>query len=76
MSWRPLNWDKIVKEEYMYYGGDREIFEEGVDAMYEPAYQKGRKDEREALKRTGIKGYGNVVDGVAPAGYLVFIEEG
>jgi len=41
MGWRPDGWDKIVSEDYMHYGGDREIFEEGADAMLKALYKEG-----------------------------------
>ena len=31
-----------------------DAYEAGADAMYEPAYQKGRRDEREALRKGGV----------------------
>ena len=38
-------------------GGDLgNVFEAGADAMYEPAYQKGRSDEREELRARGLYG--------------------
>lgn len=68
-NWRPLNWedDKFHRCMELTEGGGSyrdiyEVFEAGAEAMLE------------ALKEKGVKGYGNVVDGVAPAGWLVFIE--
>jgi len=65
---RPGNWENPYESEVkaiLNRGGYRgslptenlerksKIFEAGADAMYEPAYNKGRKDEREALKVEG-----------------------
>ena len=60
-------------------------YEAGADAIYQSAYDKGRKDEREDLKKDGdfidIRGYGtqNVYYPkllIKPAiGYVVFIPE-
>ena len=56
IKWRPTGWinewatvpayDKDFNTEYR-------AFEAGADAMYEPAYQKGRREEREALRKEG-----------------------
>jgi len=80
---RPKNWDKI-KPKFLDKDEDRkDIFDSGVeagaDAMYQPAYDKGRKDEREALKQNGDRLEGQKRRGYiwdkAMYGWLVFIPE-
>lgn len=44
--WRPEGW----KCPYLGRKAQR-YFELGADAMYQPAYRKGRKDAREALRK-------------------------
>ena len=57
--WRPEGWKNPHEIEYK-PGVNSAVdvaeglaYEAGADAMYEPAYQKGRKDEREELKASG-----------------------
>lgn len=59
-SYRPPDWEygawrederflrnpPVIVEERLY-----NAYEAGADAMYQPAYDKGRKDEREALRK-------------------------
>lgn len=42
------------------------IYEDGASAMYQPAYDKGRKDLLEELRERGKKEGPEHVDGLAP----------
>ncbi len=62
-NWRPdKEWD-VVKIASKALGREviticdeyKALIEAGADAMYEPAYQKGRHEEREALRKMGVK---------------------
>ena len=46
-----------------------QAYEAGADAMYQPAYDKGKADLLEALKKKGLANEKGV------RGYLVFIPE-
>ncbi len=62
-NWRPDGWEEIkhrilmdVTEDYT----PETKLERGADAMYEPAYEKGRKDERELSQEEIVKLKGEV----------------
>ncbi len=94
MSWRPKEWkNPLVVIEQSCVISDAtpsQIFEAGADAMYEPAYNKGKEDGKkelmEALKKsedyiesvfpdTETLVYGKWVKVKSRKGWLVFIPD-
>jgi hypothetical protein len=81
-NWRPPDWDEMLVNTHCYTKpikiGDIDIpeyghcVEAGADAMYEPAYEKGCKEEREALRKGGVP-WIDVNNGIR--GKLVFIPD-
>lgn len=69
--WRPDNWDEIANKLEMEWCS--------VDPVEITAYgcgiEAGADAMLEALKAKGVRGYGKVVNGVAQAGWMVFIED-
>lgn len=61
MNYRPPNWKNAFTVENGNLSPDAEteanIYEAGADAMYEPAYQKGRRDLIGQYKRENPSAY-------------------
>jgi hypothetical protein len=79
--YRPEGWKNPYVEYHEDFGylvqdDEFDAYEAGANAMYQPAYDKGREEEREALRRKGNSRGGRVEnDIVFGTGTWVFIPE-